>query len=109
MKKPDNWYKFSQVNCELFSLGSYDRGISNMSPRSSQLYCKRKDNQGKERPRWKGDVHLELLHCHWNFCPKLKEQRKALKRKNNKSMIAVVADSLAEQIPIKIEEEKIDG
>lgn len=49
-----------------------------MRPQSEQLYCKRKDRRGKDRPYWEGDERLELLHCHWNVCPKLKEQRQAL-------------------------------
>ncbi len=77
MKKPENWYGFSNVDCELFSLGINDRGVHNMRPESEQLYCKRKDRQGRTRPFWIGDEHFELLHCHWNVCPKLKEQRKA--------------------------------
>ena len=70
MKKPDDWYGFSHVDCELF-----DMGQSNMRPPSQQLYCKRKDRQGKERPRWEGDKYLPLLKCHWNVCPKLKNER----------------------------------
>lgn len=78
MRKPKgNWYAFSHVNCELFSLGINGTGINNMRPYSEQLYCKRKDKQGKNRPRWESNKHFELLHCHWNVCPKLKEQRKA--------------------------------
>lgn len=80
MKKPEGWYRFSRVDCELFSLGINDTGVNNMSPESQQLYCKRKDRQGKDRPRWEGDKHFELLHCHWNVCPKLKKQRQAQRR-----------------------------
>ncbi len=76
MKKPEGWYRFSRVDCELFSLGLNDRGVHNMRPESSQLYCKRKDRQGRTRPFWIGDEYYSLLKCHWNVCPKLKEQRK---------------------------------
>lgn len=69
MRKPDGWHGFS-VNCDF-----WDVGLSNMSPRSQQLYCNRKDRQGKNRPYWVGDVHYGRLKCHWNVCPKLKEQR----------------------------------
>ena len=65
MKKPEGWYGFSQVNCDL-----YEGGCSNMRPRSAQHYCLRKDRQGKDRPCY------ERLKCHWNVCPKLKKQRK---------------------------------
>ena len=75
MKKPENWDGFSH-NCELFCLGLNDNGTNNMSSYSSQLYCKRKDRQGEERPRWEDHVYLERLRCNWNGCPKLKEQRK---------------------------------
>ncbi len=74
MKKPDDWYRFSQVDCELFDIGQ-----SNMRPRSQQLYCKRKDRQGKERPSY------DSLRCNWNVCPKLKEQRTALKEASEKA------------------------
>ncbi len=70
MKKPDDWYGFSHVDCELF-----DSGESNMIPQSQQLYCGRKDRQGKDRPRWEGEKHFPQLKCHWNVCPKLKTQR----------------------------------
>ena len=69
MKKPKDWYGFSHVDCELF-----DMGCSNMSLPSLQLYCKRKDRNGKDRPIY------DQLKCHWNVCPKLKEQRKAEKK-----------------------------
>lgn len=75
MKKPKDWYRFSRVDCELF-----DMGLSNMSPPSSQLYCNRKDRKGKTRPYWVNDDYYGLLKCHWNVCPKLKEQRKKLKK-----------------------------
>lgn len=84
MKKPDGWYGFSHVDCELFSLGINDRGTNNMRPYSSQLYCKRKDRQGKNRPRWEGNKRLELLHCHWNVCPKLKEERRKQAQKDKR-------------------------
>ena len=77
MKKPEGWYAFSHIDCELFSLGLNDRGVNNMRPPSDQYYCKRKDRQDKERPRWEGDKYFALLKCHWNVCPKLKEDRKA--------------------------------
>lgn len=77
MKKPDGWYGFSHVDCELFSLGINDRGVHNMRPESEQLYCRRKDRRGKNRPRWEGEIYFGPLRCHWNVCPKLKEQRKA--------------------------------
>ena len=66
MNKPQGWYGFSQVDCEL-----YEGGQSNMSPQSAQHYCKRKDRNGKDRPRY------DRLKCHWSVCPKLKEQRKS--------------------------------
>ena len=75
MKKPDGWYAFSHIDCELHHFG-----MSNMSPPSTQLYCKRKDRQGKDRPYWIGDKYYPVLKCHWNVCPKLKEQRKTLKK-----------------------------
>jgi len=70
MKKPKEWYGF-KVTCEL-----YDFGISNMSPSSNQQYCARKDRNGKERPYWIDDKYYPRLKCHWNSCPKLKEERK---------------------------------
>jgi len=66
MNKPENWFAYSQIDCDL-----YEGGNSNMSPRSSQDYCHRKDRQGKSRPCY------DKLKCHWNVCPKLKSQRKA--------------------------------
>lgn len=80
MKKPDDWYVFSHIKCELFSLGINDRGTNNMRPYSEQLYCKRKDRRGKKRPYWEDGKHFELLKCNWNVCPKLKEQRIRQKR-----------------------------
>lgn len=67
MKKPENWYGFSQVDCEL-----YEGGCNNMSPRSAQHYCHRKDRKGKARPYWEGEKHFDLLKCNWNVCPKLR-------------------------------------
>lgn len=68
MKKPNKWYAF-RVGCDL-----YDFGQSNMAPPSRQLYCRRKDRQGKDGPRY------DPLRCHWNVCPKLKELRKKAKK-----------------------------
>ena len=62
MKKPDNWY-FFEWNCEL-----HEASTSNMLPPSKRHYCKRKDRKGNERPRY------DQLRCHWNVCPKLKQQ-----------------------------------
>jgi len=70
MKKPNGWYGF-KVACEL-----YDFGQSNMSPKSQQQYCRRKDRQGKDRPRWENGEYFDPLRCHWNVCPKLKKMRK---------------------------------
>ena len=69
MKKPERWYAF-QHECEL-----HDFSISNMSPSSSQQYCARKDRSGRERPFWKDHEYYDQLKCHWNSCPKLKEER----------------------------------
>jgi len=72
MRKPQGWYGFSQVKC-----GLYEGAQSNMSPRSAQHYCHRRDRQSRVRPYWEGEEHFPLLKCHWNVCPKLKEQRKS--------------------------------
>ena len=66
MRKPENWYGFKVV-CELYYFGQ-----SNMSPPSKQQYCRRKDRQDKDRPRWEGDVYFGKLRCNWNVCPKIK-------------------------------------
>ena len=64
MKKPEGWYGI-KVTCELLELLQ-----SNMVPSSQHWFCKRKDRQGTDRPRH------SMLRCHWNVCPKLKEERR---------------------------------
>ena len=68
MKKPKDWYSFSN-ECKL-----YHSSDSNMAPSSQQQYCRRKDRQGKDRPDY------DPLKCHWNVCPRLKEKRKKDKK-----------------------------
>ncbi len=65
MRKPKGWYGF-KVDCDL-----WDFGQSNMSPPSKQQYCLRKGRDGKFREKY-----ADQLSCHWNVCPKLKEERK---------------------------------
>ena len=72
------WYGF-KLDCEL-----YESGWSNMSPLSTQQYCKRipkktrvtesykkgeKMIYEKDKPR----PHYDMLRCNWNVCPKIKE------------------------------------
>lgn len=66
MNKPENWYHF-HWECDL-----YENFGSNMTPPSKHHYCKRKDRNGNDRPSY------EMLRCHWNVCPKLKEQENEL-------------------------------
>jgi len=60
MNKPNGWYGFTAF-CDLF-----ESGQSNMTAPSKQLYCKRKDRHGKDRP------DTNPLKCNWNVCPRLK-------------------------------------
>lgn len=69
MNKPERWYAF-RTTCDL-----HDFGMSNMTAPEKQQYCKRADRKGKFRPDY------DLLRCHWNVCPRLKEQR--AKEKND--------------------------
>lgn len=66
MKKPDDWYGI-KATCDLVEISQ-----CNLYSDSQSWFCRRKDRQGKERPRH------SLLRCHWNVCPKLKERRKAV-------------------------------
>ncbi len=64
MKKPEDWHGF-KVFCDL-----YDFGMSNMLPEHKQQWCKRADRKGIFRAKYD-----DQLKCHWNVCPKLKEER----------------------------------
>ncbi len=79
--KPENWYAFSEIDCELFSRGINDMGVNNMRPPSQQYYCKRKDRTGRQRPYWIGDRCYELLKCNWRVCPKLKQKPEPVKKR----------------------------
>ena len=61
MKKPKDWYGFTAF-CDLHNIG-----LSNMSPPSKQLYCKRKGRDGKFR-----EPYDNPLKCNWNVCPRIK-------------------------------------
>ena len=61
MKKPEKWYGF-KTQCDLY-MCPFDVPTES----NKQQYCKRADRYGKLRSEY------NLLKCHWNICPKLKE------------------------------------